>query len=75
MLGNRWNGCISLDSDYVNEEYRILSKSCCFVSEPTNLLTDGLPLKHAAHTIVISGYFMSLMKGDCNKNQTEFIDF
>ena len=38
----RWNECIALEGDYVDEWSRILPKSCCFISRSTNLLSDVL---------------------------------
>ena len=42
MLEKRWNECITLEGDYVGESSRILPKSCYFISNPTNLLSDVL---------------------------------
>ena len=39
MLKKHWNECITLEGDYVDEWSRILSKSCCFINHPTNLLS------------------------------------
>ena len=40
MLEKRWNKCITFEGDYVNEWSWILSKPCCFIIQPTNLLSD-----------------------------------
>ena len=42
MLEKRWNECITLEGDFVDELSPILSNSCCFISHPTNLLSDVL---------------------------------
>ena len=42
MLEKRWDECITLEGDYVDEWRWILPKSCCFISHPTNLLSDVL---------------------------------
>ena len=42
MLEKRWNKCITLEGDYVDEWRIILFKSCCFISHPMNLLCDML---------------------------------
>ena len=36
MLEKRWNECVTLEGDYIDEWSRILPKSCCFSSHPTN---------------------------------------
>ena len=41
ILEKRWNECITLEGDYVDEWSRILPKSC-FMIHSTNLLDDGL---------------------------------
>ena len=46
MLEKRWNECITLEEDYVDECCRILPKSCCFIGHSTNLLSDVLELLH-----------------------------
>ena len=43
MVKKRWNKCITFEGDYVDEWSRILPKCCCFISHPTNLLSDVLP--------------------------------
>ena len=42
MLKKRWNECITLEEDYFDESSRILTKSSCFISHPTNILSDVL---------------------------------
>ena len=32
LVEKPWNQCISLEEDYVDEQSRILPKSCCFIS-------------------------------------------
>ena len=42
MLKRCWNECITFEEDYVYEWSRILPKSRCCISHPTNLLSDVL---------------------------------
>ena len=42
ILAKHLNECITFEGDYVDEWSRILPKSCCFISHPTNLLSDML---------------------------------
>ena len=42
ILEKRWNECITLEGDYVDEWSRILPKSCCFIIHSMNLLSDVL---------------------------------
>ena len=39
MLKKCWNKRITVKGDYLDERSRILPKSCCFFSHPTNLLS------------------------------------
>lgn len=40
MFDRRWNECITLKGDYVDEKSRISPESYCFIRHPTNLLSD-----------------------------------
>ena len=63
MLEKRWNECITLKGDYVNKWSRIWPKSCCFISHPTNLLSDMLML-----AIVLTEYTKRLFIRVNDKN-------
>ena len=42
MLEKCWSECITREGDYVDKWSRILPKNCCFISHPTNLLSNVL---------------------------------
>ena len=58
LLEKSWNQCITLEGDYVDESSWILPKSCCFISQAWDLLSDVLyiywPPKPYAGIILVS---------------------